>query len=654
MLLLMSFSYALVLTYIELTFIEHFLSLINRLSLSAVGLDHKIHHPLEPLHIRLLVLQPGKCDSEVRCYIQQANLKSLPSYEAVSYAWGDSDATHPIQCNGQKLIVSLNLYEALRAVRFTDKPRVIWIDGLCIDQSNVYERSDQIQLMRDIYAKASRVLIWLGAGSPEADSAIDFLEEIASGLDRKSRMKAALNLQSLDGFEFSRPTTPRCTSGKASMRRGDWDAVDSLLRQRWFQRTWVLQEVAHATNATLICGKRSIPWKTFTLVLEQYLCNGVLLDTLTDDARLAVEKVVEVNRIWGWSERFQSFLGVLLAVSGSGCTDPRDRIYALSTFARERCLEKYCNCAWHESFRTDDENRDVSEVFTRFAVWDMTRTETANFNCFSCATPKSKRASSGLEDLPSWVPDWINIENKHPFVRYTSRIPFAAGKGLEPDLNRSSYFEILDGKLDIAAMPIDCVGETGNAPSFEKLPHCYRSLEDLAHSVNRTREWISECRSIAYQERDIEPSKKEAFWKTMTCSLTGQGRSASKSYSNHFTRYCHFLDEISDAIETEKDSRCEELLREYGNDIAKIESSLHMWASKRRFTRTYNGRLAFVPLDAQEGDTIAVLPHALVPYVFRPGDDGFYTVIGEAYVHGAMNGETVKSGQYDICRFQIG
>ncbi|KAK2763155.1 hypothetical protein FQN54_009791 [Arachnomyces sp. PD_36] len=39
----------------------------------------------------------------------------------------------------------------------------IWVDALCINQDNLKEKSHQIQLMSEIYAKASGVFAWLGS-----------------------------------------------------------------------------------------------------------------------------------------------------------------------------------------------------------------------------------------------------------------------------------------------------------------------------------------------------------------------------------------------------------------------------------------------------------------------------------------------------------
>jgi ABC-type antimicrobial peptide transport system ATPase subunit len=53
-------------------------------------------------------------------------------------------------------------------MRFSDKPRVLWIDAICINQSSLSERSDQVALMSTIYSRANRNLVYLG----EDDTAV--------------------------------------------------------------------------------------------------------------------------------------------------------------------------------------------------------------------------------------------------------------------------------------------------------------------------------------------------------------------------------------------------------------------------------------------------------------------------------------------------
>jgi hypothetical protein len=55
--------------------------------------------------------------------------------------------------------------------------------------------------------------------------------------------------------------------------------------------------------------------------------------------------------------------------------------------------------------------------------------------------------------------------------------------------------------------------------------------------------------------------------------------------------------------------------------------------------------LGLAPMDAEVGDIIALLEGGPVPYILRPrvGEEaGCYELIGDAYVHGLMDGEGWK------------
>lgn len=42
------------------------------------------------------------------------------------------------------------------------RPCLLWVDVICVNQSDLDERNAQVQLMREIYSNATRVIIWLG------------------------------------------------------------------------------------------------------------------------------------------------------------------------------------------------------------------------------------------------------------------------------------------------------------------------------------------------------------------------------------------------------------------------------------------------------------------------------------------------------------
>ena len=85
------------------------------------------------------------------------------AYEALSYTWDiQGEPAHEMECDGATLHVYTNLHDALQALRWTDRPRVLWADAICIDQTNDEEKGEQVKMMGRIFAGASRVVVWVG------------------------------------------------------------------------------------------------------------------------------------------------------------------------------------------------------------------------------------------------------------------------------------------------------------------------------------------------------------------------------------------------------------------------------------------------------------------------------------------------------------
>jgi hypothetical protein len=62
----------------------------------------------------------------------------------------------------------------------------------------------------------------------------------------------------------------------------------------------------------------------------------------------------------------------------------------------------------------------------------------------------------------------------------------------------------------------------------------------------------------------------------------------------------------------------------------------------RRFGRTKNGRIGWLPPIAMEGDFIGVFDGMELPYAIRPAVDGQYLLVGECIIPGLMLGEAVE------------
>lgn len=128
------------------------------------------HLPLDTRarQIRLLNIQPKIDRDIVECRIKVFDLNDplTPDYRALSYMWGPPPARSTIVVNNKSFLVRENLYHFLynfkaRLVEyagrrdFEEEVQWLWIDQICIDQSTTDERNHQVEMMSEIYRRAS-------------------------------------------------------------------------------------------------------------------------------------------------------------------------------------------------------------------------------------------------------------------------------------------------------------------------------------------------------------------------------------------------------------------------------------------------------------------------------------------------------------------
>lgn len=104
------------------------------------------YNPLNPTNseIRLVTLHPGRATDDIHCTLKTASLDECPKYEALSYTWGDENDTKPVTVNACLHDATSNLETALRCLRRRWKPRIMWVDALCINQTDVDEKNTQL------------------------------------------------------------------------------------------------------------------------------------------------------------------------------------------------------------------------------------------------------------------------------------------------------------------------------------------------------------------------------------------------------------------------------------------------------------------------------------------------------------------------------
>src|SRR5262245_4573781 len=112
----------------------------------------------------------------VECILYKTSMNQKPVYQALSYTWGRGYETLPIKINEEEVLVTRNLRIALENIREEDKDVVLWIDAICINQTDTTEKNVQVSQMKDIYANARQTIVWLG---PATDYSDIFLAELS-------------------------------------------------------------------------------------------------------------------------------------------------------------------------------------------------------------------------------------------------------------------------------------------------------------------------------------------------------------------------------------------------------------------------------------------------------------------------------------------
>lgn len=138
------------------------------------------HIPLSsPRSIRVLKLYPSNDkDSPIIIDLEQVSIDSKPKYYALLYTWGCQQLSCPIQCGSKIILTTPNCLAAIRQLRAKSVVDLYWIDSICIDQTSLSERSEQVALMGEIYRDAYMVIAWLGESDPATEGAIECLKSL--------------------------------------------------------------------------------------------------------------------------------------------------------------------------------------------------------------------------------------------------------------------------------------------------------------------------------------------------------------------------------------------------------------------------------------------------------------------------------------------
>jgi hypothetical protein len=596
--------------------------------------------------VRLKPLQHNrdtKADEDlIICALEQRPLEDPAGYIALSYAWGSGAEHQKISLAGSQHVTSANLVVALRYLRHETEDVVLWIDQLCINQKDDVERGAQVQMMKNIYENAERVISWIGVPANYSDVVLITLRHMAH--QRNPSSKKLLLSDIIEELENS-----------ASMNDHgyNWDrqtvldalrvAIPAFSARSYWRRLWVLQEYVVATKLSIKCGMQEISdidmrtaWNDLAMMVRR------VSDTL--EAKGSPESdIMAIAKTWQHhSEWWDAWLGItrltnqryayqaprqsknpliemiqpqqdlymvmfktLTTFSGQIqmlSSDPRDRVFSLLGLASDSHLFT----SFPDYTRsTESIYEEVTRIFFTQGHYDVLG--------FCQEDPKTR-----ARNMPSWAVDW-SLKIRLPLW---GKIPIDASNG--PDIRMPC--SILDDKT--IQMSGSCVGVIqAHGPRW--------TSHDQPLSLRQMHEFLQEIRSFCYRSSRISDHEKD-----FVCAQIAAP--AALAYLKNKRLLLKQYQDLSQRVEYSMHALDGSAPQLDLTNISIYEKELRLQLFRCPVI-TDTGYVGIASPHVQQGDLLCIFPGASSPYLIRKQEGDRFTLVGGAHVHGIMNGEYLKS-----------
>ncbi|RFU74804.1 hypothetical protein TARUN_7428 [Trichoderma arundinaceum] len=550
-------------------------------------------------------------------------------YKALSYSWDAQTPSAPIGCDGATLCITQNCMDALRRLRSMDD-LILWIDGICIDQTSTAERSAQVALMRDIYKLATEVIVWLGEEDEASKTAIQCLEDIALMSVDKERMERCLPI----------------LLGSQVKKEAD-DPIGPLFKRSWFSRMWTIQEVTlpEKDRVQILCGSILLPWLYLAIALDMLRVSDYRWGDWHSAMRLQaylsgllIEKR-EADLTASKSVRNDNLLEILLYGREKKCTDPKDRIFALFGIFQELDI----------TIPTPDYAEPLSRIFAAATVACFTNGSSLEF--FYHVPSDNRRAG-----LSSWAIDWGDPAWTRTDCRATvTKKPFRASGSSSPKLNFSEPML----RIEVQGCVIDSVQKVGqpllaksrqNSAMDERLvwdglkmgANDKWNLEDTAEDIYAAfkvfQSWVDLMSSTRSQ-----PNEDENSWHGLRDTLleyhsSGEDSREIVELKSSFWPWYKAIKTLS-AQATPSPTALQSFLALSTDSGSRFQYKIMANCQRKCLITTKEKTIGLVPDMVKVGDSIALLSGLHMPVILRPDDQGQYHYVCHAYIHGLMDGK---------------
>ncbi|PQE28346.1 heterokaryon incompatibility protein [Rutstroemia sp. NJR-2017a BBW] len=594
--------------------------------------------------------------------LSSVDIGKHPRYHCLSYVWGNPASVYPIVVDGVEVLVNQNLGEALARIEGEDGVEFLWADALCINQNSVVEKMHQVQMMDRIYEEAAVVLAWLG---PEADSSGEVLDEVSrvGGIiirnlintpypsNMKDELGAAIMLSIhkatmlilqwidvlMDPNDTGRGRVPDCWADigwEHSEHRLSIEAWTAFFSRPYWRRVWIIQELATACNADLLCGSRRVSLG-YLCALRRFATAAIALVTLPEAVRRWISSFHQSTTqapILGWLDdvidkpsNTKSDLLDLLKRSGSmDATVPQDRIFALSALT------------------VNDQKIDLDYSKTlQEHLADVTRKNYLRLGFHVNATPDFRAGGQA---------PWILSQQNFPrpdILRLPCQvlgrvINYGDLRPTEKDLERHRIIH------DRASMPTDSLAD-GSTPNTSGVRHWLkalsalrklvsflagpddRKLSDLDFADGGDQLVRQICSLILCPGVEVRDALQEFIHERDTAFYLGLGVLCCSE----------FLFDRADEIEDWTGFRS--VFERFAYTTSCIQNVCH----NRFVFETSDNYIGLGPDNLELGDYIVILPGTSTPHLARPAEAGAFELMGQIYIPGVMYGERFDIKQND-------
>ncbi|OAL47211.1 hypothetical protein IQ07DRAFT_634187 [Pyrenochaeta sp. DS3sAY3a] len=563
---------------------------------------------------------------------------------------------------------------------------LVWIDQLCINQSDNDERSHQVSLMGSIYSAARQVIIWVSERVfndswfseqyPEDDEDVRAQRAFGAICDVVNRWKRNSREQQRESYSLiSSEHGGRITSttfedfpksAKASkdsslisdasayqfgpkgferipvpdhgidsspdqaLTSPFWLSIEDLFARSWFWRVWTIQEACLAQRAVVKWANTEIDWQwvgiAAAILRTSYnrICDAVHIAGVYNAYLL-----FRLSRLSHLPSPRLSFIQLLRLTRQFDVTDPRDPIYGLLGLNAEG------NDPLHRNlFLEPDYSITEVELWKRVACKAITATN----NLSVLSSVQYTTLEYDLVPESNWVPHWQKVF-RATFSAWDLDECFSASKGLQMNLEFTDT--TIPDILRLEGVQVGVVGFTGfymwhDVDTSFLLTRflgpflvCEAGLALMARTFTAGR---SEYGSL------LESTDHQAL-------VVGGGFAYKPRESKNFRPLFERREGLKEQLES----------LAIRGDAERFRATAVAICERRRLFMALNGYLGLGPDNVREGDVAVVLAGGDVPYLLRPIQSKAtsnesnepivedYVLVGECYIEGLMEGQAVRA-----------